>query len=72
MTAAVLKAPAPAERSRVLMMLRPGEQLRLEQAGVVVEFTGKSGRCASLCITAPRDLKITRQGSAVSDTSMAG
>jgi sRNA-binding carbon storage regulator CsrA len=43
------------------MDIRPGGSVTFPELGIEVSLIAKSGRSARLCVTSPRDIKISRK-----------
>lgn len=43
------------------MDIRPGGAIVFDDLGIKIELIGKSGRQARLCVSAPRDVRVTRK-----------
>lgn len=53
---------AAALESKIHMDVEPGEIVRFGGLGVEVQFVAKSGRCARLVVTTPREVAVERKG----------
>jgi sRNA-binding carbon storage regulator CsrA len=47
--------------SRVSMDIRPGGAIVFAKLGIEVTLVAKSGRQARLCVSAPRDVQVSRK-----------